>query len=491
MTRLIRPRRGVAAVLAMLFLVLFTTIAIGFYASTNISVLSADGDQRSNSARLGAESGLAALRTWLNTVGAQTNINTLYTALDNLLAGTSNMAGNNPTLSSVTVDGTAHTAIVIPGVSTVNGQTVFNWMPLSSAGDATRMLIWYNGTTPVAHIVGQAYGSDSGRPQRAFEYQFSTSGTFSGTGLMTAGTLSLSNGIGIEGSVTSLSTSTSTACLNITGGAMIHGNFNYVSGAAPPVYGYGTASTFITGTVSAMTNPPTMPVVSTSEFASWVPSATATGSQVINSSNASTLNSSGTHLANIRIKANTNPTIGNGAVIDGVIYLESPNTLTVGGGCTIKGVIVTDGNAPITPLPAVGSVTSMPSSCSITIANGATLSDLSTITATDVPSSFIPTGLSLAQEQAMGGACVLAPYYSLNLAGGSTTMGGTLAASQISLSNGYSGLIKGAVLNLSPTPFSMVGGTVLNFLQGSTTVAGISVGGNMQIIANSYSEVTP
>jgi hypothetical protein len=37
----------------------------------------------------------------------------------------------------------------------------------------------------------------------------------------------------------------------------------------------------------------------------------------------------------------------------------------------------------------------------------------------------------------------------------------------------------------------MVGGTVLNFLQGSTTVAGISVGGNMQIIANSYSEVTP
>src|SRR5687768_12755297 len=57
-----RRRRGVTSMLAMMFLVLFGALALGFYASINASVQIANNQQHSTKALLAAESGFHFMR---------------------------------------------------------------------------------------------------------------------------------------------------------------------------------------------------------------------------------------------------------------------------------------------------------------------------------------------------------------------------------------------------------------------------------------------
>ena len=61
-------RRGVACVLAMLFLVLFTTMSLGFYASTTMSAQVAANEDRVFTARVSAESGMEFMKYQLSRV---------------------------------------------------------------------------------------------------------------------------------------------------------------------------------------------------------------------------------------------------------------------------------------------------------------------------------------------------------------------------------------------------------------------------------------
>src|SRR5690242_9460257 len=55
-------RGGYAAMLAMLFLALFSTLAIGFYAQTNTGTQMAENDRRIALAQAAAESGMDLMR---------------------------------------------------------------------------------------------------------------------------------------------------------------------------------------------------------------------------------------------------------------------------------------------------------------------------------------------------------------------------------------------------------------------------------------------
>src|SRR5207302_2365384 len=57
-----RRHSGVAALLAMLFLVLFSTLALGFYASTTTSAQVAGNDKRSNDVQLATDSAIQFAR---------------------------------------------------------------------------------------------------------------------------------------------------------------------------------------------------------------------------------------------------------------------------------------------------------------------------------------------------------------------------------------------------------------------------------------------
>src|SRR5687768_5755677 len=55
-------RRGVTSVLAMLYLLLFSALALGFYAQTNLSVQIVRGEFKSGEAQVATESGLRFIR---------------------------------------------------------------------------------------------------------------------------------------------------------------------------------------------------------------------------------------------------------------------------------------------------------------------------------------------------------------------------------------------------------------------------------------------
>src|SRR5438105_8647226 len=61
-------RRGITSLLAMLYLVIFATLALGFYAQTNMSSQLSNNERRSNEALVAAECGLQFVRYELSRV---------------------------------------------------------------------------------------------------------------------------------------------------------------------------------------------------------------------------------------------------------------------------------------------------------------------------------------------------------------------------------------------------------------------------------------
>src|ERR671913_1952511 len=62
-------RRGSTALLAMLFLTLFTALAVGFYSTATMSVQVAGNEQRGSRSHLAAASGMQFMKHHLATLG--------------------------------------------------------------------------------------------------------------------------------------------------------------------------------------------------------------------------------------------------------------------------------------------------------------------------------------------------------------------------------------------------------------------------------------
>src|SRR5262249_13111963 len=93
--------RGMTSLLAMLYLILISALALGFYASTTVTPQLSNNAQRSARAYLASETGMDFMRPQPAKVPIPANtpptqvIDKLYTALQNQLDGTSNLAGGN------------------------------------------------------------------------------------------------------------------------------------------------------------------------------------------------------------------------------------------------------------------------------------------------------------------------------------------------------------------------------------------------------------
>src|SRR5678815_96058 len=72
-TRQNYTRRGIASMLAMLFLVLFATLAVGFYASTDMSSQVASNEEHVARAFVASESGLEFIKYQLANVNIPPN----------------------------------------------------------------------------------------------------------------------------------------------------------------------------------------------------------------------------------------------------------------------------------------------------------------------------------------------------------------------------------------------------------------------------------
>lgn len=483
-------RRGIASVLAMLFLMLFVTLSLGFYATTTSSVQITSNSRSQTDAQYAAESGLQFISYHLRSIPPIQNTdptavyNYVTQQLDLRLAGTQNMidasSGTRCNPNSY-VNGTI-TTYYAPGYSLVNNKPVPHWMSIGSGVGQCFVMVQLVSTASPAKLLVTALGKSSGTSPtyRAVQYEIkatnnptTVTNTTTSTqtvqtpwsapngSIVTYSAFSAHDGAVIKGSVTALPP-TSQVPATVIGGAKISGTFSYPAGYPSPTVNNG-GSIATTATVSTV---PPIPSFDTSSFAPLVPptSQTPLGSSwqsnqkfagvVLNSS--SQIGSSNT-FNNIRIKANSNLTLyGNGSTINGVIYIESPNRVTFSG-LTINGVIVSDNSSSAPYNPSTQNNV-------ITINNGTTLNGTSSITSninsaetthmTQLKNMFTDNS-----GNPVNATMIFTPNYGLSFQGGMTVNGAAaIIGSQFTIANGSNVSLGGVMMGIGNSKFDVGGG---------------------------------
>jgi hypothetical protein len=321
-------RRGITSVLAMLFLILFGILALGFYGSVTTSVQVAGNEQRSNKARLAAESGVQFMRYHLAHVSvpstSTTVLNDLYVDLKAALENTSNLGGTTYHV------GMTNNIIYIPAEAG-------SYIPLDTTektGFTATIKEWNGGV--VCMVAGQS-GQTSTKnfksvsmefsrvtvPYNTFDYAVASKGQVK----MMKGSLTGVAGVSSDDIATMMSSKASGVAINVSGGT-IGGDLNVLDDSLASVTGGSVGGT---NNISSIINShvhevpaPAFPTFDTSVFATY----------------ATTTYSSGSTLSNVRIPRNTNPKFTGGATIQGIVYVESPNNIEFRGNVKLNGFIV-------------------------------------------------------------------------------------------------------------------------------------------------------
>jgi hypothetical protein len=442
-----------ASVIAMLFLVLFSSLAVGFYEATALSSQVAGNESAIDQARDAAESGMHFMRYQLGAISLAASpsglMDALATQLGKQLDGSLNMAGH-------TVANTNGT-IYLPAAN--------QWIALDATLNSKfRATITQSGTSLVVTVTGCGR---KGSIQKAIQLQFQqvplATNVFS-YGVASASEITMSSNVTITGtpaSVGSVMTATNgPTALTMNGSPAISGDYSYANPAAANNYGSGTIAGFNSSSpnfsqhVHSGTAAPVFPAVDPSVWSQFATNPYVPGNKT---------------LVNVTLPP------GNysfsGATIQGVLYVQSPSKISISGQTTIQGVIVTDCKAN------VGSL----STNQISMSGQVSVQDMSTLPAT------FP-----AAERAMTGAFILAPYYSLSMSGNFGSINGSMVASAYSMSGNASATISGSMINVSDSTMDFSGnGTIIIQHNGPFVPAGVYAGCKFAASQGSYLEVTP
>ena len=422
------PRRGVASVLAMLYLVIFSTLALGFYSAVTTSAQLAHNDERAMMAQVSAESGLDYVRLRLSRVefpGNTPKDQVLKEVYEDLVK---QLAPNAPDFNGHTIDMAGDT-IFFPG-----GADDY-FIPLDESGGGFRAEIVDLGTGNLrVKITGRYRGV---RIVRAVELEFESvekSSSIFDFGIVARGPIRLTG----NGSITSpvdpqhanvLSLTKDPTPLTMTGNSAIGGDFFMTNGR-------GGASISGKGSVGGNSVPaardehihignpnpePELPAVDTSAYKAFATNVYKPGQ---------------TTYINTLVPANTNPNFSGGTTIMGVLYLKYPNKVHFSGQVTIRGAIVVENGAST-------------GSGEIKFSGGATVYGMETL---PVSASFPPA------LRALTGSALLAPGFDVTLTGQSGSIGGTMVADTFTLTGGSGGVINGTLIALGTGPLTLTGG---------------------------------
>jgi Tfp pilus assembly protein PilX len=460
-------RRGLSSVLAMLYLVLFSTLAVGFYAGTVISGQISRNERCTSQSQAASDSGMQFIRYQLGsitiapTVPQDQYLNTVCSALATQLNGTSNMNGHSVVVSS---DGT-QSCIFIP--SATDYMTVD-----SSMGTKFKAKITQSGAFLVVAVDG---GGASGVLARAVQAKYQKApkaGMILNYGVATKGTVSTGGSTIIQGLTDDtkgsvLSTDMTSPTPVTIGGSGITGDVSVVNPAA----------TVSGGPIGKTSDPvlmqthihkgvplPTFPTIDSSAFQDFA------------KTNINTV--SGSPYTNVYIPPNTNFRFKAGDVINGVLWVQSPNVITFRGSSTINGVIVTDVNTD--PTKAFN-----PAANQISFAGN--------VTAT--PLQSLPTSNPAYDSKlvALTGSFLLAPDYQVSFTGNFGTVNGSIVAGQVSMSGNAGGTVAGSLIGMQDVGMTLSGNASITIASTGTSQypTGINFGNNFTPLPGTYVEVTP
>lgn len=415
--RVASRRRGMTAVLAMLFLMLFSALAIGFYSSTTMSVQVAKNERASSDAMMAAESGLQFMRYQLGNVNIADGttdanlLSALASELGRLMNNTGNMGGNTVQASAgaIQIPSATSTIPVNPGVSGFRAT-------VTTAG--AFVILNVKGTAGLISRTVQVKFQKASRASAIFNYGVASKGK-----IVTGGS-AIIVGLGdpTRGSVLSTNLTDSTPV--VIGGKEVSGDISIVNANGTVTY----AGAKIGGTTNAAliaaehihkgVKEPAFPTVDTTVFANY----------------ATNQYTNGNTLDNAYIPPNTNPTFTGNTTIKGVLLVKAPNRVEFRGNTSIQGVIVVENAAPLN-----------------LAANKLTFSGSVSATGVDtLPASY--GGL-----RSLTGAFLLANNFAVTFTGDFGTLGGSIIASQITMSGNSGGTVKGSVINMNNVPMTADG----------------------------------
>ena len=451
----------------MLFLVLFATLAIGFSAAVSTSMQVSSNEQRTSHAMLAAESGMQFIRFHLARldVPASTPADELFGEVFNLLAerldNTANLPAGAKTIG-MSADGTT---ILIPAGTG-------NHIRSDDSGGQFRVTIeqLQAGQQLRVKVVGKFAASEV---ERAIQLDYAVAqnassifnfGVASRSPIVLTGNTSIAGaGNAAYGSV--LSTTYDDPAITLTGNAEITGDVSMTNPDADmdiagncKIGGYKPAQAGFASHVHYGVEEPEFPVVDTSLYEPYA-------------TNPITSSQSGNKtFSNIRIKANSNPSFSGNMTILGVVYIETPNRVSFSGNLNLQGVIVVQ-NDP------TGDVNSNV----IDFGGNVSFQGVETL-----PASY-------GNLRQLTGAMLLAPTFHLKMRGNFGVIGGSIVASKTEFSGNAGGTVKGSILNLENTAFSLTGNTDLVIESQGTAdyPAGVYFGSHYAPLPHTYAEVQP
>lgn len=451
--------------LAMLFLVLMATLAIGFYAQTIMSGQVAKNDRALSQADAAADGGMQFIRYQLGamTIPPGTPQSSLLdaaaTQLGLQLNGTPNMNGH-------TVQNTNGT-IYIPSAG---GWTTFD----NDTGAKFRAAIRQFGTTLVVTVTGDGLTATLKKGIQLQYQQAQVAGAIFNYGIATKGALSMSNTVNVTGATdptkgSVLIASGSSQPLNVTGpGSSFSGDLSYTNASGVNNYGtldiagYNSSSPKFDQHVHAGVTPPLFPTVDTSVFLPYCtttyPSLSGAPSQT---------------LVNTILQANGNYNFSNNTVVQGVLYIKTPNRVSFSGPTTIQGAIVVENNPQGTDATNLLSFT-----------NKVTIQGMNTLPAT----SQFPPG-----ERALTGSVLLAPNFSVTVTNNMGAVAGSMIAGKFTFTNNFAADITGSIVQLDDTPmqFTNTANVTIASVGTSYFPAGVTFGTKYVPLPGTYLEVRP
>ncbi|MGB2809725.1 MAG: pilus assembly PilX N-terminal domain-containing protein [Sedimentisphaerales bacterium] len=426
-----RRNRGAAFVVAMIFVLVFSALAVSMATLSGTNLQIAENQRKGDCARASAESGVDIIRFWLNrfSVEGATEQHLVFNELANSASVHSlpyDLTENSITNITTSFDGTT---LTIPSV-TLDSEKSFSAEIIQLDADTLQMDV--TGVYKTITRTIRANYDFGVRIHTVFDY-----------GVATKGPLSLSGNIELEGvnltveSDVYIVSENSNLALEIIGNSSIAGDVHIWNPIATVDLQGGQAS------IGGETAPEAYDHVTNGidEVEFPVPNPSYFEHYVVDD-----INLAETTFTNVRIPPNTNPSFSGGVTMNGVVFIETPNLVTFTGHVNITGIIVGDGDVTddsgTNRIDFLGTVNSNP--------------------VTDLPESF-------GELKDETGTFLMAPGFSVSFGGDFETINGAIAANGIDFFGNAGGTIEGSVLNYADTEMELSGNSDLFFNRWANT----------------------
>ncbi len=419
-------REGSALIVCMIFLIVFTALAVGMATMSGANLQMSDNQREANSAFASAESGLEVVRYWVGRIRIPSSTaveDYLSTAISHLQT---ELAANGVEHFRVDGDGSIPTVVV----HALAGQSFSGQFTVDPTDPALLRLLIVGASHEAARTLRVNFRI---KPYRfpIFNYGMATKGplVLPGNPRFLAATQGWEADVYVE-------SANSLIAVDIGGNATFAGDIDIGN----PLAGVSTGGTLdLGGEVNMLEEEdrPEFPVPDVQRFRRY-----ATGPVIDSDTDLSQ-----STFTNAVIEAGTNPTFTADSVnIRGILYIEAPNIVTFSKNTVLEGMIVADGdvNNP-----------------------GTNQINLGDPTTPKTPSNFssgpYPAGAEFDGLRSEVGSCILAPGFAVSFWKNFSAINGVIAASGLRFDKNASAVVSGTLINYSESPTVVNGNINMTF----------------------------